>query len=60
MVPPVIYPYIISVTVYTMSESGDDEAADWLDNDQENEKETMVLNPTSVRERIDSALELLR
>ena len=48
----------------------DEEApdGDWLedDNDEEDEeveepeKETMVLNPTSVRERIDSTLETLR
>ena len=46
----------------------DDDAADgaWLEDDSEEEevggqeKETMVLNPTSVRERIDSTLEMLR
>ena len=46
----------------------DDDASDgaWLEDDNEEEeiggreKETMVLNPTSVRERIDSTLEMLR
>jgi hypothetical protein len=32
----------------------DNEASsEWMDNDDMEEKETMVLNPTSVRERID-------
>jgi hypothetical protein len=49
-------------TVRAMSDDGY-EASGWLEDEgseTDPEKETMVLNPVNVRERIDSALETLR